>query len=377
MDDLFIISGEPSSSNYIEGILYALRNRGFNGNVHAVCSKRLASKGVDVVFDPNEFATVGMFEAVVNFSSYARLFRITLSKIRTIRPKVVLLMDLPDFNLKIARQLTSLGIPSVYFIPPQVWAWRRSRVELLRRYIDKLFVTFRFEEEFYKKHSLKCEFVGHPLVKIISEYKPEDLRKMCNIGKGEFLISLFPASRMSQFKRFMPMLCRSVKLISEGLSSRGYKCRFALGLSENVLCHKYKKYLNGSQIIEVSGKGYDLMASSDLVISTCGTTTLEIALFERPMVAFYRINPLLAKLLRALMKFSVGYYSLPNLLAGKEIIPELIQEKATVQNIANNVVSIIVENRMEDIRKQLVAIKASLGGVDTFGKIADELLEYL
>jgi lipid-A-disaccharide synthase len=219
--------------------------------------------------------------------------------------------------------------------------------------------------------------VGHPLTKIISDYKTMDLRKTHEINRSDTLISLFPASRISQFRRFTPMLCKAAFMIERKLSQSGIGCRFMIGLSDNISGYKYRKYITNPKIIEVSGKGYDLMSCSDIVISTCGTTTLEATLFERPMVAFYRINPILARFLRGLFKFSVKYYSLPNLLAGKEVVPELIQERATPENIADAATSVILDGKIHRIKQDLANIKKYLGNINTFDRMADELLKYL
>lgn len=331
--------------------------------------------GVELVEDATRHATVGILEALRNAASYARLYRKLVSALRRDRPAAVVLIDLPDFNIRFGRHVRDCGIPLVYYVSPQVWAWRTGRIRTLSKLVSRMLVIFEFEEEMYRNAGVDVRFVGHPLVDAIeTEAYRTDLRARLRVPEGGQLIGLLPASRKEQFARHGPLLLRACALIRERLPS----ARFALALAPTLdlaLARRaeVKAGFDGAAILP--GRAYDVMAASDLLLMASGTATIEATIFRTPMIVTYKSGALNALAFRTLAK--VRHLAMANILAGREIVPEFLQGRARPDLIAAEAVSLIQSGGLDRMRRDLELVRSKLGGPGAADRAAAEVLSFL
>jgi lipid-A-disaccharide synthase len=331
----------------------------------------MAAAGVSVFRDVTKHATVGFFEGSRSYPHLITTFFSLLSEIKRLRPDAVVLIDYPEFNLRLAKRLKRAGIPVIYYICPQVWAWREYRVRAIRRYVDKLLVILPFEVEFYRKRDIKAEFVGHPILDSL-ENSPSTvtLRQQFGIPPENRIIGLLPGSRRAEVKRLFPVLKESAKLIRRKLPNTS----FVVGLAPQI--KESKLHLNEEDIeMHISRDTPEVMRSSDLLLTCSGTATLEAAALGTPMVILYRVNTLTWLLFINLL--STTHTGLCNILAGRCIVPELIQWRARSDNVAKCAIEMLQSPRLPEIRKSLLAIREKLGSPGASKRAAQAIIEFL
>ncbi len=299
----------------------------------------MEAEGVRLLFSLDDLAIVGIIEIVSHLPRIHRIFKLVLSEVRKELPVAAVLIDSPDFNLRLAKSLKKLSIPILYYISPTVWAWRKARLKLIKRTVAKMLLIFPFEKNIYKKNNIPAEYIGHPLLeRIRTSFSKANFYHKYGLDPEKKLIALLPGSRKSEIQYHMPVLTNAIKKINSSFNVQ-YVLLLADNLKDTIIANFIPPELK-QIILILKNDAYDAIAASDLALSSCGTANLEAALLETPIIAFYRLSPLTYSL--GLKFIKISNYSIVNILAGHEVIPELIQKKFSSENIFRETERILI-----------------------------------
>jgi lipid-A-disaccharide synthase len=323
---------------------------------------------------------VGLLEVVAHIPRIYREYRKLVKAAAERRPEVAVLTDSPDFHFRVARRLKMLGIPVLYLVAPQVWAWRKGRLPKMRRLIDRLLCIFPFEKEFFEKHGIPTQYLGHPLTRMVrASASPVELRQRFGVPNATKLIAVLPGSREGEIARHLPVLIEAVKLIRQETSrtdpqTGGVETCFTAALSPRM-AEKFRERFLAASIQVQEGQTWDVLACSDLALAASGTVTIEACLLNTPMVTFYRVNRLSWLLGKLLVR--VPFYSMVNLVAGRRVVPELIQGDMTADKLAVEALSLL--KNTDSMREDLAMVAGKLTGpsdpMEAAASVVSELLE--
>lgn len=362
---LFLVAGEASADMHGADLVRELRGHVTDLSVYGVGGSLLAAQGMELAVDCRSVNVVGATDWLDMIGGVLRAYRKLLRLLRERRPDCAVLMDLPDFNLRLARKIHRLGIPVVYYISPQVWAWRKYRVKTIRRFVDRMLVLFPFEKSFYDSHGVDAVFVGHPLadrVKRRSQYRPFQERKESP------RVALLPGSRKSELEHHGPMLG---VLVGE-LRKRYPAVQIKVPIATTLSLEEVRDTIQADGVEWVSGRAPDVVAWADIAVVASGTATLETALVGTPFCIFYRIA-MISNFLRKYIVRYKGFLGMPNLLHGREVVREFFQEPATVSSLLSESVRLIEDPTYYDrMAEDLGACRRLLGtGGATFRAAAE------
>lgn len=356
---IMIIAGEPSGDMQASYLVKSLKSINNHIEIFGVGGKKMEESGVEIVYDIRGLAVVGFVEVIKHLCTFKKLFERLLLLLETKKPDCVVLVDYPGFNLRFAKYIKAKNIPVIYYISPQVWAWGRNRLFEIKKYVDKMIVVFGFEEELYKNFGIKAGFVGHPFLDIVRPgRKKEEVIKTLHLSHHSAKISLFPGSREREIERHLPVMLDSCKLIKEKLPD----AEFILSRCKELDRAIYNKIISSSKIKphSLENSPYDVMEISDIVIVSSGSATLETAIMEKPMVIIYKTSIITWLLARLMVK--IPDIGLVNVVAGKRIVPELIQFEANAGKIATECLAILNDKKaQENIKRELRKVKEKLG----------------
>lgn len=329
---VLISAGEASGDLYASGVATALLRRHPNLELFGCAGPRMQRAGVEPVVDASALAVAGLVEVVAHLPRIYGEYQKLLREVRRKRPDAAILTDSPDFHLRLARELKRIGVPVVYLIAPQVWAWRKHRIRMMRHTIDRLLCIFPFEQGFFRKHGIPAEYIGHPMVRLIGPSATRaELRQRYGVSNGDGLIALLPGSRKGEVERHLPEILKAAEAIMAVKP-----VRFVIGLPEGFSGRSdltiFKERFSDLSIQIREGQTWDLLACADLALAASGTVTIEACLLKTPMITFYRVNPLSWLIGKALV--DVPFYSMVNLIAGRKIVPELIQDDLSGRKLA-------------------------------------------
>lgn len=362
---LLIVTGEASGDLYGSLLSREIRALAPEATVLGAGSDRMRAAGVEILGDPTAFASIGFVEALSHLLHYKKLFSTLRTALEEHRPDALVLIDFPDFNLRLAPHAHRLGIPIIYYISPQVWAWRPGRIKQIRRWVKKMLVIFPFETRLYEEAGVPVGFVGHPMLDVIAgQDAPTDLRAELQVPSGATLIGLLPGSRMKQFRALLPRMTEAAGWIRETLPS----ARFVIAGARTIPADAPRP----DTIPFLHDRTHDVFSSADAILTASGTATVEAALYGVPMVVTYWVHPL-AALLGGLV-LTVERYAMVNILAGREIVPELYQFKAKPARMAQEMLQMLKPERRETVRRDLAAVTRSLGGPGASRRAAEEIL---
>jgi lipid-A-disaccharide synthase len=374
---ILIISGEASgdlnASNLAKSILKIDPEIKFLG----VGGTLLRQAGVEILCDIKELAVIGFFDALKKLPRFLALQKLILEKIKYQAPDAIILVDFSGFNLRLAKKINK-AIPTIYYVSPQVWASRPGRVKTIKKYIHKMIVLFKFEEQFYKKQGIDVNFVGHPLLDTVKPaMNRKDFIAKYNLSGSKTAIALLPGSRKQEIENILPIMLKASYLINKGLGQNNVQ--FLIAKSLQVDWDFYKRNGAASSNLDlkiIEGKAYDCLASSDFALVASGTATLETAILQKPFVIIYKMDLLNYLLYRPQVR--VPYIGIVNIIAGREIIPEFIQFQAQPKNISEKVLRILKDPlELKRIKTELNQIKSLLGEKDASSRAAKIILEYL
>jgi len=365
MTTIFIVATETSGD--IHGAHLARQLKAIEPSIRLVGAggSHMREAGVEILIDPTEHATVGVVEVVRHIGRYAQIYRLLQSHMRTWLPDAVVLIDSPDFNLRFAGRVKDHGIPVIYYISPQIWAWRKGRINTIRKVVRKMIVILDFEEKIYRDAGVDVAFVGHPLLDAYRDIDREAVRKEWGVKK--LLIGLLPGSRGKQFRLLFPVLKKTAELIRNEMPD----ATFVLGCAPNI----NPKLAADAGFEVVVNRTPEVMAASDLLIVSSGTATLEAGIYGTPMIVTYKLNPATAYLFGPLVWLNTRLWALVNIVAGREIVPEMYQWRAKPHLLAKEAVAMIRDGRLPEIRKQLGEVRKKLGSPGASRRAAEEILK--
>ena len=374
---VLISAGEASGDLYAAGLVEALRRRNSSLEFFGCAGPRMQRAGVRAVVDSASLAVVGLVEVVTHipriYAEYRKLIRAAEQE----RPDVAILTDSPDFHLRLARRLKRLGIPVIYFVAPQVWAWRKGRLPAMRQNIDQLLSIFPFEPEFFAAHGIDARYIGHPLTRLVKpSASREELRSRYGISDESQVVALLPGSRKGEIERHLPVLIEAAKKISQ--ASQRLAPRFILAVpSANLLGANFRERISETSIQVLEGQTWDVLACAELALAASGTVTIEATLVGIPMVTFYRVNKLSWLMGKFLVR--VPFYSMVNLVAGRRIVPELMQSDMTAARLADEALRLLSDgSARESMRSEFELVAQKLAGPhDPLEVAASTVEEYL
>jgi lipid-A-disaccharide synthase len=362
-------SGDKHGANMflaIQAINPAVRARGMG-------STQMRQAGVTIEYDSANIGVIGVIEVLKHYPEIQRALKIMKQLMLSQRPDLLVCIDYKVFNLKLAQFAKQQGIKVLFYVSPQVWAWRPQRVITYGKAIDKMAVIFPFETTYYEAENIPVRYVGHPS---INQVNPLQSKKAAMTAFGLHsnapIIGLLPGSRVNEIKRMLPVMGEVVNQLQKSYP----KAQFLLPQADSIRDELLSPFLKNTSIQVIKHQPYDVIQCCDVVISTSGTVTLETALLTIPMVILYKLSPLTYLLARHLVK--IDTIGLPNIIAGKKIIQEFIQYDATVENITQEVIKILTDKVYNDtLCKELQAVKTKLGegnGSKNMAKLVIEML---
>ena len=330
--NILVSAGEASGDLYAAMVVERLRSIWPDARFFGCTGPRLRAARVETIVDASSLAVVGLLEVVSHLPRIHREYRKLLAAAAERSPDLALLADSPDFHLRVARRLSGQGIPVAYLVAPQVWAWRKGRVRTIRRVVRRLFCIFPFEEEFFARHGVPATYIGHPMVgRVRASIPREEFFRKHGFDANRPLVAVLPGSRRGESARHLPALLDAV-----GRLSRKHDLNFALPASATTGAGFFRNLIGdqpgGARIHVLEGESWDAMAYADVALAASGTVTVEAALLNTPMVTFYKVTTpswILGKLL-----VDVPFYSMVNLIAGRAVVPELMQGDMTGERIA-------------------------------------------
>jgi lipid-A-disaccharide synthase len=365
---IMISCGEASGDLYAGALAVALRARAPVVEIVGFGGRRLEAAGVSLEGEYTGLTVTGLTEAVrVLPRSYA-MYRRLVAAARARRPDVFVAIDFPDFNFRLMAKLRRLGIPVVYYVSPQLWAWRPGRLKTMRRLVDRVLVIFPFEAAIYRRAGVSVQFVGHPLIDLARASRPRAafLRGL-GLQPDAPTVALLPGSRPNELRQITPAITAAVPRIRAAVPGTQFVVARAPNLPDDLFTQ-----FPGSVIVPDATD--DILAAADVVITASGTATVQAALHERPMVVVYRVSPLTYRIGKPFLK--VDTYAMPNLVAGRRIVPELIQDHCTPDRIASETIALLTDaDRRARTQEALRDLRERLGASGASGRAADAILE--
>lgn len=367
MPRILISCGEASGDLYAGALARELRALNPSVTIAGIGGERLQAGGASLLADYRGIAVTGLVEAVRVLPRARAMYRRIVGEARRLRPDVFVAVDFPDFNFRVADAMNRLGVPVVYYISPQLWAWRPGRMKAMRRFARRVLVIFPFEEAIYRDAGVPVEFVGHPLVELARAAGSRvDVRQSLGLEVEKPVVALLPGSRPNELRAILPGLAAAARIIAARLPSAQFVVARAPGLADELFAH-----LGGPTIIEQ--RADEVLAAADVALTASGTATVQAAIHGTPMVIVYRVSPLTYALGKPFVK--VETYGMVNLVAGRRIVPELVQHAFTPEAVAGEAVSLLTdEARAGQMRAALAEVRAKLGGPGATKRAAEAIL---
>lgn len=355
-----MISGEASGDLYGGSLINALKRLSPSIKIKGMGGERMRLEGLEGM-DSTALSVVGIVEVTRKLYRIVKAFSELKKLLQSERFDCVVLIDYPDFNLKFARAAKKAGVPVVYYISPQVWAWRKRRIHEISRVVDRMLVVLPFEETLYRKAGVSVEYVGHPLIKeAVCNMTKEEAKRELGISPDRTAISILPGSRTEEVRRHLKPMADGVRLLQRRLKTGiSVLLPAAPGIEEGLL----KDILKDCplDVKAFCAKTYTVLRASDAAVVASGTATLEAALIGTPMVIIYGVSPI--TYLLGKMLIGVEFIGLPNIIAGRKVVPELVQKDATAQRIEEELLSILEDPQRRDaMREGYEGIRRELGG---------------
>lgn len=377
MKKLFIITGEHSGDLHASHVVEALNKSMPDLQIEGVGGSNLEQHGVKLYRDHSKMGVFGLsLKAIVD---HVKLGKDIISYLKNdYKPDLVLLVDYGGFNTRIAKELNKNNIETFYYISPQVWASRKGRINKIRKYISQMMVIFPFEEKFHRNEGVNAKYVGHPLISQLPQgFSKQEFIKFNNLDPNKKIIGVFPGSRKFELGYLMPILKESI----EHINKHSKKVQFCLGQAPNISDKVMAKYLQQFANLNIDVKilrnqNHALLSCSDVAILASGTITLEAALYKTPMVVTYK-GPTIAYLVYLAVRY-LKKVALPNIIAGKEIVKEFIQNKAKPELIANEVLSLLHDKKKRDAMVyELEQVRDQFGNKIASEEVANIIKEYM
>ncbi|MEE9182408.1 MAG: lipid-A-disaccharide synthase [candidate division NC10 bacterium] len=372
---IFIVAGEASGDLHGADLTRALLTLDPEVTILGMGGGQMRRAGVKILVDAGELAAVGITEALSRFVALTRTFQQLRRALASEHPSLLILIDFPDFNFWLARASRRIGIPVLYYIGPQVWAWRKGRIRTLKRLVEKMLIIFPFEEALYREAGVPVTFVGHPMLDRLRDVPTRDeARRQMGCDASDLIVGLLPGSREGEVRHHLPVLIKAVAQIAQAKP----EAQFLLAVAESLSPRLTESLLQGSDtcIRTLRGQTYQVMRAADLLITASGTATLEAGLLGTPMIIIYRVSRLSWWAGRLLV--DVPSIGMVNLVAGKRVVPELLQRDLTPERVAKTAVELLHSpTALGAIREDLQEIRGRLGEEGASQRAAQEVLKTL
>jgi lipid-A-disaccharide synthase len=374
---ILLVAGEASGDALGARLAAALLRAEPSLHLYGIGGAAMREAGVDTFIDTAELSVMGFAELGREVGRVLGAWRTLRGELKSGRPDLFVPIDFPDFNLPLCKAAHKAGVPVFYYVSPQVWAWRRGRIDTIARCVSSMLVLFPFEAEIYREHGVEAHFVGHPLVEDVAASRPRaEVRRELGVGANERLVALLPGSRRREIEAMLPSMAQAVRQLGPDVRAVVAEApSLERGLVEGVLRKAGQGAMPGG-IACRRGDAYNLLGAADVALVTSGTATLEAALLGCPMVVAYRMSAFSYALARRLVK--VPFIAMPNLLLGRRVVPELVQQDATAEGIAREARRILDDeagrDRMKSDFAEIRRVLARPGAADAAAGLALELL---
>ena len=370
---IMIIAGEASGDQHGAKLVRAIQAGCREINFFGIGGRAMRQAGVQIMVEANRLAVVGITEVVSKAPQLIHGLAVAKNLLKERQPDLLILIDFPDFNLHIAATAKKLGIPILYYICPQIWAWRPGRIKKIKKRVDHAAVILPFEADFFSRHKVPVTFVGHPLLD--GEPSPvDDFQSGKNNGRR--VIGLLPGSRDREIARLLPVLFGAIQLLSQKADDLTFLVSIAPSINRELVEQLAEKSAVTSRIEWVEGGVETIFKQSRLVVAASGTVTMEAALCGTPMIIIYKVSPITGWLARMLAK--VDHIGLVNLIAGKRVVPELVQRQVSAANIADMVMDMLENDaKLDTMKKELLKVKTALGGPGASARAARIALDMI
>jgi len=373
---IVIVAGEASGDAHAGRMIAALKSQRPDVSVSGIGGDVMRQAGAEIFTDFSELAVMGLVEVLKRYRQIKTIFNQLVERLKSEKPDLLVLVDYPGFNLKLAKKAHSLGIPVLYYISPKVWAWRPGRIKTIKRYVDQMAVLFPFEQTLYEKAGVPVTCVGHPLVDAVgSELSTEQAKTKLGLNSEHRVLGLFPGSRRSEVEALLPVMLDAAEQIQHRHVDLQVVLPIAPGLDENYLAPFLKQ--TKLDIKLVNADFYDVTKACDAVVAASGTVTLEIALLGVPHLLVYRVAPMSYRILKHLVK--IPYVGLCNIVSKQNLITELLQDDVTTDNLDRHLTPLLTnpqaKNRAEMIRLQVLEALGPSGGAKNAAEAVITMLD--
>jgi len=366
---ILISAGEASGDMYAARLATALRAHA-DLQLFGMGGMRMRDAGVELIADCSEVSLVGIVEIAKKLPALNRVWKRLLDEAARRKPRYAILTDFPGFHLRLARALKRQGVQNVYFVCPQFWAWRPWRANLVRRRFVRGLCIFPFEQAWYRARGVPTDFIGHPLVGNVSAKRTRvEFAASCGLDSDKPIVALLPGSRSGEIAHHMPTLMQACRLIQEQR-----EVQFVLALATGVTESQIAPFLTPDVPVRaVEHATYDALGAADLSIVSSGTATVEAALMDAPMIVVYRLAPLTAAIARILVRTPM--FAMVNLIAGKRVVPELVQKEFTAQRLASEAIRLLESpGARAEMRRGLAEVREKLGPPGAVERAADVIV---
>jgi lipid-A-disaccharide synthase len=373
--NIMIVAGEASGDLHGSNLVKEIHQIDSSIRFYGIGGKKLKEAGVELIASSSDTAVVGLTEVASKLKFILKVMGLLKKSLREDKPDLLILIDYPDFNLPLARTAKKNGVRVFYYISPQVWAWRKRRIKQIEKVVDRMVVILPFERDIYDKSKLDVHFIGHPLLDAVKKkYSRKGALQRFGIEEGFITIGILPGSRESEAKQLLPEMLEAAEILKGKIASIQFVLPLADTLNIDFVLRMTDQYPVKVKIIR--DNIYDVLSISDIVMVASGTATLETALLETPMIIIYKVSPLSYYIGK--MFINVNNIGLVNIIAGKTIVPEFIQNDANSEAMANEIFDILTNKpRMDQIKQDLVQIKEKLGTPGAAGRAARLVYEMI
>lgn len=372
---IYIVAGEASGEAHAARLVSALKQQQPAIYITGIGGEKMRAAGADINIDFAELAVMGLVEVIKRYPRIKGIFNQVVAELRRQPPDLLILVDYPGFNLKLAKQAKKLGIKVLYYISPKIWAWRAGRIEQIKRDVDHMAVLFPFEQEIYETAGVAVTCVGHPLVEAVhTEYSQAAAREKFSLDTDDRVIGLFPGSRRSEISVLLPVMLEAAERIQQRHFPVSVVIPQAPGIDETYL----HQYLAGSRlhISIIKDDFYDVIKACDAIVAASGTVTLEIALLGVPHFIIYKVSSWSYRILKRLVK--IPYVGLCNIVTKQPVIKELLQDDVTSVRLEQQLMDLLTHpqrlKNAEQIRQQVREALGPSGGADNAAKLVLSLL---
>jgi lipid-A-disaccharide synthase len=368
-----IIAGEASGDQHGANLVSAMQKKQPDISFCGIGGPALRQAGVRIVADAAELTVVGITEVFSKIPALIKGMRSIKRILKSLNPDLLILIDFPDFNLHMAAVARKLGIPVLYYISPQIWAWRRGRVRKIKKRVDHMAVILPFEVQFYREHNVSVTFVGHPLL----DTRLPAVEQALKAGNPKHpVIGLVPGSRASEIIRLLPHMLGAADILRQRLKRVTFIVSQAVTVKRALLDSIIEKFPGWVDVEVISDGVEKVFERCDAIIAASGTVTLQAAMHATPMVIIYKVSPLSSWLARALVR--VPHVGLVNLVAGRRLVPELLQHQATGANIARTLEGLLQNaEKLNQLRHELIALRDVLGQPGASDRVAELALDMI